>query len=192
MPFLEPLNKIAATFRGRCCNFSGLLYRYKIPTALSPGPDTLCWVFFRFWPFCFVILTLTHMLPAWLLAFKQYMCTSIQIIFCAFIILNSSYFGHIQIYYKSIYRSSRPEVFCKKGVLRNFAKFTGKHLRTHRPQASNFIKKETQTLVFSCEFCEISKNTFFNRIPLVVASESRCSLEPKNFLTEASPLNVSL
>ena len=27
-----------------------------------------------------------------------------------------------------VYRSSRPEVFCKKGVLRNFAKFTGKHL----------------------------------------------------------------
>ena len=24
--------------------------------------------------------------------------------------------------------SSRPKVFCKKGVLRNFAKFTGKHL----------------------------------------------------------------
>ena len=27
------------------------------------------------------------------------------------------------------YRNNRPEVFCKKGVLRNFAKFTGKHLR---------------------------------------------------------------
>ena len=26
------------------------------------------------------------------------------------------------------YRRSYPEVFCKKGVLRNFAKFTGKHL----------------------------------------------------------------
>ena len=26
------------------------------------------------------------------------------------------------------YRSSRPGVSCKKGVLRNFAKFTGKHL----------------------------------------------------------------
>ena len=26
------------------------------------------------------------------------------------------------------YRSSRPEVFCKKVVLRNFAKFAGKHL----------------------------------------------------------------
>ena len=25
-------------------------------------------------------------------------------------------------------RRSRPEVFCKKGVLRNFTKFTGKHL----------------------------------------------------------------
>ena len=28
----------------------------------------------------------------------------------------------------SDYRSSRPKVFSKKGVLRNFAKFTGKHL----------------------------------------------------------------
>ena len=28
----------------------------------------------------------------------------------------------------NIYRSSRREVFCKKGVLRNFTKFTGKHL----------------------------------------------------------------
>ena len=25
-------------------------------------------------------------------------------------------------------RSSRPDVFCQKGVLRHFAKFTGKHL----------------------------------------------------------------
>ena len=30
---------------------------------------------------------------------------------------------------KSIsFRSSHPEVFCEKGVLRNFTKFTGKHL----------------------------------------------------------------
>ena len=34
-----------------------------------------------------------------------------------------------------------------------------------RPQALNFIKKETLALVFSCEFCEIFKNTFFNRTP---------------------------
>ena len=29
---------------------------------------------------------------------------------------------------RSVFRSSRPEVFCKKCVLINFAKFTGKHL----------------------------------------------------------------
>ena len=28
-------------------------------------------------------------------------------------------------------------------------------------QACNFIKKETVAQVFSCEFCEIFKNTFF-------------------------------
>ena len=62
-----------------------------------------------------------------------------------------------------------PQVFCKKGVLRNFTKFTGKHL-----WACNFIKKETLTQVFCCEFCEISKNTFFHRTPLVAASGGIC------------------
>ena len=37
------------------------------------------------------------------------------------------------------------------------------------PQACNFIKKKTLAQVFSCEFCEISKNTFFHRTPPVVA-----------------------
>ena len=31
-----------------------------------------------------------------------------------------------------------------------------------------FIKKETLAQVFSCEFCEISKNTFSNRTPLAI------------------------
>ena len=34
-----------------------------------------------------------------------------------------------------------------------------------RPQACNFIKKETLTQVFSCGFCEISKVVFFLRVP---------------------------
>ena len=77
---------------------------------------------------------------------------------------------------ESILRSSRPEVFCKKGVLRNLAKFTEKQLCqslffNKGLQACNFIKKETLALVFSCEFCEISKNNFFYRTPLVAASE---------------------
>ena len=76
-------------------------------------------------------------------------------------------------------RSSHPEVFCKKGVLKNFAKFTGKH-----PCQSLFfnkvaglrlqlkrLKKETLTQVFSCEFWKISKNSFSYRTPLVAASK---------------------
>ena len=51
-------------------------------------------------------------------------------------------------------KSSRPEVFCKNIVLRNFAKVTGKHLFQRlfftnvagiRLKACNFIKKESQT-----------------------------------------------
>ena len=34
-------------------------------------------------------------------------------------------------------------------------------VRTPEPEASNFIKKKTLAQMFSCEFCEISKNTFF-------------------------------
>ena len=36
-------------------------------------------------------------------------------------------------------RSSCPEVFCKKGVLENFAKFTGKHLYQLQSSTCNFI-----------------------------------------------------
>ena len=69
-------------------------------------------------------------------------------------------------------RSSRPEVFCKNGVLRNFAKFTRKHVcQSVRSEACNFIKKETLAPVFSCEFCKVSKNTFSYRTPPVAASE---------------------
>ena len=58
-----------------------------------------------------------------------------------------------------------------KGVLKSFSKFTEKYLCrsvffnnvTYRPEASNFIKKETPTQVFPCEFCETFTNTFFYR-----------------------------
>ena len=71
-------------------------------------------------------------------------------------------------------------MLCRKGVFRNFIKFTGKQLQLCRnlfliklqAEACNFIKKKTLTQVFSCEFCEISKNTFSHRTPLVAASET--------------------
>ena len=37
----------------------------------------------------------------------------------------------------------------------------------------NFVKKETLAQVFSREFCEISKNTFFTEHIWVTASESK-------------------
>ena len=46
-------------------------------------------------------------------------------------------------------------------------------MKNNRAEAYNFIKKETLTQVFAYEFCEIFKNTFFDRTPLVAASESR-------------------
>ena len=60
-----------------------------------------------------------------------------------------------------IFRSSHQTCSIIKGVLRNFAKFTGKHLCK-----SLFFNKvaglhETLAQVFSCEFYKISKNTFF-------------------------------
>ena len=45
-----------------------------------------------------------------------------------------------------------PEVFFEKGVLKGLLR---------RLDACNFITKETLARFFSCEFCQISKNTFF-------------------------------
>ena len=53
-------------------------------------------------------------------------------------------------------RNSRPEVFCKKGVLRYFAKFTGKNL--------------CQSLYFNYVTGLRTKNTYFYRTPPVAAS----------------------
>ena len=43
----------------------------------------------------------------------------------------------------------------------------------------NFIKNETLVQVLSCEFCEISKNTFCHSTPLAVASEK---IKDENFI----------
>ena len=49
-------------------------------------------------------------------------------------------------------------------ILGNIAKFTGKHL-------CQGLKKETLAKVFSCEFFEISKNTFFTEHLRTTASK---------------------
>ena len=55
-------------------------------------------------------------------------------------------------------RSSRPEEFCKKDVLRNFAKFTGKRLCQNlffnKLAAYNFIKKRLWHRCFPANFAK--------------------------------------
>ena len=62
-------------------------------------------------------------------------------------------------------RRSHRRCSIRKRVLRNCAKFTGKHL-----YQSLFFKKETLARVFSCEFREISKNSFSTEYPPANAS----------------------
>ena len=74
-------------------------------------------------------------------------------------------------------RSGLPKVFFKKGFLKNFAKFTGKHLcrSLHKVadlRLATLLKKETPTQVLSCEFCKIFKNSLAYRAHLAVTSVS--------------------
>ena len=91
-------------------------------------------------------------------------------------------------------RGIRSEVFCEKGVLKNFAKFTGKHLfRVSfliklQAEASNFFRKETLIQIFLCEFCEIFKNTYFYETPLVAASVDMKNLAHLEFVARCNNL----
>ena len=53
-------------------------------------------------------------------------------------------------------RSSRPEVFCKKGVLTNFTKFTGKHL-----SQSLFFNKVRVLRHFPVNSAKVLRTPFF-------------------------------
>ena len=75
--------------------------------------------------------------------------------------------------------SNLQDVSYKKGILKNFAKFEGKHLYQSFffdkvvGLACNFIKKETLLQVFLCEFCKSFKNASFYRTLLMATSNSR-------------------
>ena len=64
-------------------------------------------------------------------------------------------------------RSSRPEVFCKNGVLKNFATFTGKHLCQSlfviklQPNTCNFIEKRLWHRCFPVNFVKFLGTPFF-------------------------------
>ena len=80
-------------------------------------------------------------------------------------------------------KSSRSQMFFKKGVLKNFAMFTGKHLcwmesplnKVAGLKACSFIKKRLHpTQVFFCEYCEIFKSSSFYKTPLVAVFTKIC------------------
>ena len=65
-------------------------------------------------------------------------------------------------------RTSRPEVFCKKGVLRNFTKFTGKHLcqslffnKVAGLRPATLLKKRLWHRCFPVNFVKFLRTPFF-------------------------------
>ena len=90
-------------------------------------------------------------------------------------------------------KSSRPGVFFKKGVLRNFAKFTGKllcqSLFFNKVAGVSFLIK-TLAEVFSFEFCEISKSTYSQRAPQVAASIKKLHVYIFERFTCSRPANL--
>ena len=87
---------------------------------------------------------------------------------CVF--LSGSFTIHTYLKFEASYRisrSSRPECSVKTVFLEI------SHTRKHLCQRLFFNKVASRALaqVFSCEFCQISKNTFFHRTPPVAASE---------------------
>ena len=76
-------------------------------------------------------------------------------------------------------RSSRPDVFCRKDVLKNFAKFTGKYLcqslffnKVAGLRPATLLKKRLWHRCFLVNFAKFLKTPFFYRIPLVAAPKS--------------------
>ena len=63
-------------------------------------------------------------------------------------------------------RSSRRKCSVKIGVFKSFASFTGKHLlKSLFNKVANLRPyKETSPQVFSCEICEIFRNTYLKNI----------------------------
>ena len=66
------------------------------------------------------------------------------------------------------FRSSRPEVFCRKGVLKNFAKFSGKHLyqslfisKVADLRPATLLKKRLQNRCFPVNFVKFLRTAFF-------------------------------
>ena len=86
---------------------------------------------------------------------------------------NASYLN-IKLPQSKQFRSNPLEVFCKKGVLKNFAKFRGKNLCLSRLQPATLLKRNSGTGVLS--FAKFLRTTFLyntsGRLLLTIAEGS--------------------
>ena len=88
-------------------------------------------------------------------------------------------------------RSSRLEVFCKKGVLNNFSKFTGKHLCWSLFLiACNVIKKRLQHRWFPMNIAKFLRAPILKNICEQLLRKRYCFL--KIFLSKVKPVNEIL
>ena len=78
-----------------------------------------------------------------------------------------NYNAHIA-HISRVKRSSRPDVFCEKDVLRNFAKFTGKHLcqspffnKVAALRRATLLKKRLWHRCFPVNFAKFLRTPFF-------------------------------
>ena len=76
------------------------------------------------------------------------------------------------------FRSSRPEMFCKKAVLRDFPKFTRKHLcQSLFIRSATLFKKRPCSLVFPVNFAKFGRTPFLTEHLwwLLLVLQNRCS-----------------
>ena len=139
------------------------------------------------------IISTILFLQAILSIYKQFYCHFIQLILCAwsfFILIFCILYGLLYTqtlpdrfspFYstmKSVFKCTGRVWFFQKQSPGGFAKKVFLEISQNEQENTcarvsfflQLIKKETQAQVSSCEFCEISKNTFSYRTPLVLAS----------------------
>ena len=92
---------------------------------------------------------------------------------CVFLVAaNISYCTNSNGYNKTVCRSSCLEVFCKKGVLKNFAKLTGKHLcqnhffnKVAAPRPATLLEKRPWHRCFLVNLAKFLRTSFFIEYP---------------------------
>ena len=91
-----------------------------------------------------------------------------------------------------LFKSCCSQIFFKVGVLKNFAKFTLKHLcrslifdKVADRRPANSVKKKSATQVFFCEFSKILKNSFIYRTSPAAASAFIPKVQNLNDITLA-------